>query len=112
LAIPHCSLAKLVSKYTRSQRLAAALNHSTLGLHESLLPNRQAETVGRGMRKSEGTYLFRVSLSCVKHFARAWSLPLSTEGKDDRRIEMTKVVLLHRTNLPCSVKTYPWCIWI
>jgi hypothetical protein len=32
----------------------------------------------------------------------------STEGKDDRRVEVTVVVLLHRTNLPPSVKTRPW----
>ena len=40
----------------------------------------------------------------------AWSLPLSTQGKDNRGVEMTVVVLLHRTNLPCRVKTRPWCI--
>ena len=35
-----------------------------------------------------------------------------TEGKDNRRVEMTKVVLLYRTNLSYSVKTRPWCIRI
>ena len=32
---------------------------------------------------------------------------LSTQGKDDRRVKMTKVVLLHRTYLPHSVITHP-----
>src|SRR5215210_4731809 len=31
-------------------------------------------------------------------------LPSSTQGKDDRRVQMPKVVLLYRSNLPCSVK--------
>jgi hypothetical protein len=36
----------------------------------------------------------------------------STQGKDDRGVEMTKVVLLYRTNLPYGVKTHPWSIRI
>jgi hypothetical protein len=51
------------------QRLAAALNHRALLLHESLLPNREVETVGQGMKKSEATYPFGVSLCSVKHYA-------------------------------------------
>ncbi len=39
-------------------------------------------------------------------------LPSSTQGKDNRRVQMTKVVLLYRSNLPCTVKPDPWCIWI
>jgi hypothetical protein len=31
-----------------------------------------------------------------------------TEGKDNRGVQMTKIVLLYRTDLPCSVKTHPW----
>jgi hypothetical protein len=61
---------------------------------------------------SEVTYLFGVSLSSVKRYARAWSIPSSAQGKDDRRVEMTKIVLLYRTDLSHSVKTYPWCIRI
>ena len=44
--------------------------------------------------------------------ALMWSLPSSTKGKDNRRVQMTKVVLLYRSNLPCTVKPDPWCIWI
>jgi len=33
---------------------------------------------------------------------------LSTEGKYDRRVEITVVVLLHRANLPESIETRPW----
>jgi hypothetical protein len=51
------------------QRLAAALNHRALLLHESLLPNREVETVGQGMKKSEATYPFGVSLCSVKRHA-------------------------------------------
>jgi hypothetical protein len=32
-----------------------------------------------------------------------WFLPSSTEGKDNRGVEMTKVVLLYRTDLSHSV---------
>jgi hypothetical protein len=63
-------------------------------------------------KKGEADYLYGIKLTCVKHFASVWSLPLSTQGKDNRRVEMTKVVLLYRTNLPCSVKPHPWCIRI
>jgi len=37
-------------------------------------------------------------------------LPSSTQGQDDRGVEMTVIVLLYRTNLPHGVKTHPWCI--
>jgi hypothetical protein len=53
-----------------------------------------------------------VSLSSVKHRARAWTVPSSTKGNDNRSVEMTVVVLLYRTNLSYSVKTHPWCIRI
>jgi hypothetical protein len=62
--------------------------------------------------EGELAYLFEVGLSSVKRYAKAWSIPLSTQGKDNRRVEMAKVVLLYRTDLPCSVKTYPRCIRI
>jgi hypothetical protein len=62
--------------------------------------------------EGELAYLFEVGLSSVKRYAKAWSIPSSTEGKDNRRVEMAKVVLLYRTDLPCSVKTYPRCIRI
>jgi hypothetical protein len=52
------------------QHLAAALNHRALRLHESLLPNREVGALGRGMKESEATYLFGVSLSSVKRYAR------------------------------------------
>jgi hypothetical protein len=52
------------------QRLAAALNYRALRLHKSLLPNRQVETVDQGMKKSEATYLFMVSISSVKRYVR------------------------------------------
>jgi hypothetical protein len=57
---------------------------------------------------SEATYVFGVSLSSLKRYARGWSLPSSTQGKDDRGVEMAKIVLLHRANLPYGVKTRPW----
>jgi hypothetical protein len=60
------------------------------------------------MQQSEATYLFGVSLSSVKHLTRAWTLPLSTQGKDNRGVEVTKIVLLYRTNLSPSVVTCPW----
>jgi hypothetical protein len=91
---------------TLLQRLAAALTHGTLLLHESLLPNRQVGAVGREMNRSQVAHLFGVSLSSVKRYA-TMVLPPSTEGKDNRGVHMTKIVLLHRTNLPCSVKTRP-----
>jgi hypothetical protein len=68
------------------------------------------EAVGRGMKSSEAAHLFRASLSSIKHYARGWSLLSSTQGKDDRRVDMTKVVLRYRTNLAVSVETYPRCI--
>jgi hypothetical protein len=54
------------AEISKLQRLAAALNHRALLLHESLLPNREVETVGQGMKKSEATYPFGVSLCSVK----------------------------------------------
>ena len=62
--------------------------------------------------EGELAYLFEVGLSSVKRYAKAWSIPSSTQGKDNRRVEMAKVMLLYRTDLPCSVKTHPWCIRI
>ena len=62
------------------------------------------------MQQSEATYLFGVSLSSVKHLARAWTLPWSTEGKDNRGVEMAKIVLLYRTDLSPSVVTCPWYV--
>jgi hypothetical protein len=50
-------------------RLAATLNYRTLRLHERLLANRHVGAVGLGMKQSEATYLFGVSLPSVKHFA-------------------------------------------
>jgi hypothetical protein len=55
--------------------------------------------------ESIGAALF----SSVKRYA-TMVLPRSTEGKDNRRVHMTKIVLRHRTNLPYSVKTCPGCI--
>jgi hypothetical protein len=86
----------------------SSIDHRTLRIHERLLPNREVGAEGQGMKKSEATYLFGVSLSSVKHLARAWTLPLSTQGKGDRCVQMTKVVLLYRTNLSPSVVTCPW----
>jgi len=51
------------------------------------------------MKKSEATYLFGVKLSSVKRYVRAWSIPSLAQGKHDSRVEMTKVVLLYRTDL-------------
>jgi hypothetical protein len=63
------------------------------------------------MKKSEAAYLFGVSLSSVKRYARAWPLSSSTQGKDDRREEMIVVVFFYRAKLPpYSVKTRPWHI--
>ena len=70
------------------------------------------KTLGRGMKKSEAAYLFRVKHSSVKRYVRACSIPSLAQGKDDRGVEMTKVVLLYRTDLSHSVKTHPWCIRI
>src|SRR5215217_3773067 len=47
---PPFHLARLVSKHTLSQCLAAASNHRTLRLHESLLPNRQVGAVRRSLK--------------------------------------------------------------
>ena len=64
------------------------------------------------MKKSDATYLFGVSISSVKRYVRAWSIPSLAQGKHDRRVEMTKVVLLYRTDLSYSVKTHPWHVRI
>jgi hypothetical protein len=39
--------------------------------------------VGQGMKQSEATYLFGVSISSVKRLTLVESLPSSTKGKDD-----------------------------
>src|SRR5687767_1210303 len=49
--------------------------------------------------------------ACLHGHHVLWILA-STQGKDDRRVQMTKVMFLYRTNLPCSVKTRPWHIWV
>jgi hypothetical protein len=38
---------------------------------------------GTKEKKGEAAYLFGVSLSSVKRYARAWSVPSLTEGKHD-----------------------------
>ncbi len=63
--------------------------------------------------EGEIAYLFEVGyLSSVKRYAKAWSIPSSTEGKDNRRVEMVVVVFLYRTNLTRTVITCPWSIRI
>jgi hypothetical protein len=69
--------------------------------------NRRAKA-----KESEVGYLFAVSFSSVKHFDRAWYVSSSAQGKYYRRVEMTKVVPLHRTDLSYSVKTHPWHVRI
>src|SRR5829696_8844170 len=49
-------------------------------------------------------------VACLRGHHVLWILT-STQGKDDRRVQMTKVVFLYWTNLPCSVKSRPWRIW-
>ena len=71
----------------------------------------KSEPVTKG-EEGEIAYLFEVSLSSVKRYAKAWSIPSSTESNDDRSVKMTKVVLLYRTDLSHSVKTYPRCFRI
>jgi hypothetical protein len=53
------------------QRLAAALNHRTTRLHESLLPNRQVGAVGREMKRARPAHPFEIGFSSVKRYARA-----------------------------------------
>ena len=81
-------------------------------MHESLfmenLRKKVVEAVGRRMNRSEAAHLFGISLSSVKGVTLVWSLPLSTHGEDNRRVQMTKIVLLHRTDLSPSVVTCPW----
>src|SRR5687768_10902239 len=72
------------------QRLAAALNHRALRLHESLLSKRQVVVVGRRIKRPgclpvRGKLLLRQT-----RYARGWS---STQGKHNRRVEMMVVVL-------------------
>jgi hypothetical protein len=68
----------------------------------------KSEPVTKG-EEGEIAYLFEVGyLSSIKRYAKAWSLPSSTEGKDNRGVEVTKVVLLYRANLPYGVKPNPW----
>jgi hypothetical protein len=60
--------------------------------------------------KSEASYLYGVGFSSVKRYPMGRYLPSSTKGKDNRRVEMAKIALLYRTNLPYGVKTRPWHI--
>ena len=64
------------------------------------------EAVGRGMNKARPAYLF-AEASPSLNVTPGWSLPSSTQGKDDRRVDMTKVVPRYRTNLPEGVETCP-----
>src|SRR5918993_5308783 len=45
--------------------------------------------------------------ACLHSHHVLWILA-STKGKHNRRVQMTKVVFLYRTNLPCTVITRPW----
>src|SRR5918993_2476808 len=45
--------------------------------------------------------------ACLHGHHVLWILA-STQGKDNRRVEMTKVVFLYRANLPRTVITRPW----
>src|SRR5687767_5651896 len=45
--------------------------------------------------------------ACLHGHHVLWILA-STQGKHNRRVEMTKVVFLYRTNLPRTVITCPW----
>src|SRR5215213_371625 len=91
----------------RLQRLAAAFNHRILRLHESVLPQQASRSRRTKGEKGQAAYLFGVSFSSVKR-ARGWSLPVSTQGEHNRRVEMMVVALLYRANLPRTVKPSPW----
>src|ERR687898_310234 len=45
--------------------------------------------------------------ACLHGHHVVWILA-STQGKHNRRVEMSKVVFLYRTNLPRTVITRPW----
>src|SRR5918999_1541838 len=45
--------------------------------------------------------------ACLHGHHVLWILA-STQGKHNRRVQMMVVVLLYRTNLPCTVITCPW----
>src|ERR687891_270008 len=45
--------------------------------------------------------------ACLHGHHVLWIL-VSTQGKHNRRVEMSKVVFLYRTNLPRTVITRPW----
>src|SRR5215213_1085337 len=95
----------------RLQRLAAAFNHRILRLHESVLPQQASRSRRTKGEKGQAAYLFGVSFSSVKR-ARGWSLPVSTQGEHNRRVEMMVVALLYRANLPRTVKTRPWHVGV
>ena len=74
-------------------------------------PTDKSEPGTKG-EEGEAAYLFEVGLSSVKRYLSAWSIPSSTQGKYNRRVQMTKVVFLYRTDLPSTVITRPWRIRI
>ena len=61
----------------------AVRHYNCINVYSDNLRKELVNALGQGMKKSEATYLFGVSLSSVKRYARAWSLPSSTQGKHD-----------------------------
>jgi hypothetical protein len=73
-----------------------------------LTPNTQVETVGQGMKKCEATYLFGVSFSSVKRYARKLSSMVNsgqaqpTCTDDDCCASLPGRSPLHSNNLPMA----------
>ena len=68
---------------------------------------KQASQSHRTRDERAGAHLFKVSLSSIKRVTLGWSFSSSTQGKDNGGVEVTKVVLLYRTDLSYGVKTQP-----
>src|SRR5215216_4225138 len=80
-------------------------------MHESLHVQQASRSRRARYEKGEATCCSGEA-SPPSNVTLVWFLPSLTQGENNRRVEMTKVVLLYRTDLSHSVKTHPRCIRI
>ena len=77
------SLWRYTKVYSGLRRYCAIRNYNCIKVYSDNLRKELVKVLGRGMKKSEATYLFGISISSLKLYVRAWSIPSLAQGKHD-----------------------------
>ena len=75
------SLWRYTKVYSGLRRYCAIRNYNCIKVYSDNLRKELVKALGQGMKKSEATYLFGISISSLKRYVRAWSIPSLAQGK-------------------------------